>query len=157
MRNPTWSWGLLLSAVPWACSANEHSDRNEGARSGSSGSAGSNGGGKFSNAPTGTTATPAATVPGAGTPSMQGDSCDVVHLHTSPSTPDMLIVLDRSGSMGAEGRWVPSGDQRVHYDRALLPSTDSDDACVRAGMDACTEDLDCVPLMLCTAGQCTNP
>ena len=36
------------------------------------------------------------------------DQCDVVHLRTSPSTPDMLIVLDRSGSMGDEGRWQPS-------------------------------------------------
>jgi hypothetical protein len=48
------------------------------------------------------------------------------------------------------------GDQRVHYDRALLPSTDSDDACTSAGMPACTDDLGCVPPMLCTAGQCTS-
>jgi hypothetical protein len=62
---------------------------------------------------------------------MQGDSCDVVHLHTSPSTPDMLIVLDRSGSMGVEGRWTPSVDavraivnqlqSQIRFGLALFP------------------------------------
>jgi hypothetical protein len=36
------------------------------------------------------------------------DLCEVVHLTASPSTPDVLIVLDRSGSMEREGRWMPS-------------------------------------------------
>ena len=34
--------------------------------------------------------------------------CEVVHLTAKPSTPDILIVLDRSGSMQKEGRWMPS-------------------------------------------------
>lgn len=34
--------------------------------------------------------------------------CEVVHLTADPQTPDMMIVLDRSGSMTEGGRWQPS-------------------------------------------------
>ena len=34
--------------------------------------------------------------------------CEVVHVNANPATPDMLIVLDRSGSMTEGGRWMPS-------------------------------------------------
>jgi hypothetical protein len=37
-----------------------------------------------------------------------GNKCEVVHLTANPTTPDVLIVLDRSGSMDREGRWTPS-------------------------------------------------
>jgi hypothetical protein len=36
------------------------------------------------------------------------DVCEVVHLTADPQTPDMMIVLDRSGSMADGGRWQPS-------------------------------------------------
>jgi hypothetical protein len=41
-------------------------------------------------------------------PGSPGGVCEVAHLTASPDTPDMLIVLDRSGSMAVEGRWEPS-------------------------------------------------
>lgn len=48
----------------------------------------------------------APTLPGVGT---GGDGvCEVVHLVTDPQVPDMMIVLDRSGSMQEGGRWQPS-------------------------------------------------
>jgi hypothetical protein len=48
----------------------------------------------------------APTLPRVGT---GGDSvCEVVHLVTNPQVPDMMIVLDRSGSMEDGGRWQPS-------------------------------------------------
>lgn len=46
------------------------------------------------------------------------------------------------------------GDQRVHYDAALVPS--ADDACVSSGARTCDDDLDCTAPMLCVTEQCTS-
>jgi hypothetical protein len=62
------------------------------------------GGPNFGN-PTQSTMPPAA--PGTGVTPMS-NVCEVVHLMAQPTTPDILIVLDRSGSMAEEGRWMPS-------------------------------------------------
>jgi hypothetical protein len=40
--------------------------------------------------------------------SSDSNVCEVVHLVANPQTPDMMIVLDRSGSMEEGGRWQPS-------------------------------------------------
>jgi hypothetical protein len=59
------------------------------------------------------------------------DLCEVVHLTAKPTTPDILIVLDRSGSMQRDGRWVPSVQavrgitadlqSKVNFGLALFP------------------------------------
>lgn len=41
-------------------------------------------------------------------PVTKPEVCEVVHLSADPTTPDMMIVLDRSGSMQDAGRWMPS-------------------------------------------------
>jgi hypothetical protein len=43
-----------------------------------------------------------------GTPTGDPNVCEVVHLVANPQVPDMMIVLDRSGSMLEGGRWEPS-------------------------------------------------
>jgi Mg-chelatase subunit ChlD len=77
---------------------------NSGTAAGSgSGAAGSN---VFGNPNAGAPApTPGRAGGGALPPS---DICEAVHVNANPATPDMLIVLDRSGSMTEGGRWMPS-------------------------------------------------
>lgn len=41
-------------------------------------------------------------------PGQRPDVCEIVRLNADPQVPDMMIVLDRSGSMDDEERWVPS-------------------------------------------------
>jgi hypothetical protein len=53
------------------------------------------------------TGAPSTTAPITGARDPNG-LCQVVQLNATPSTPDMMIVLDRSGSMGVFGRWQPS-------------------------------------------------
>src|SRR5689334_1011788 len=103
---------LVVAAC--ACSASDEGSPHRGSgstlpggsptvgNSGSSGAAGT-GGGTFGNA---SQAMPSRPV---GDPSMTNpnNKCEVVHLTANPTTPDVLIVLDRSGSMDREGRWTP--------------------------------------------------
>jgi hypothetical protein len=72
---------------------------------------------------------PTTTIPKIGT----GDSnvCEVVQLVADPQVPDMMIVLDRSGSMQDGGRWMPSVSavrkitqqlqSRIRFGLALFP------------------------------------
>lgn len=64
--------------------------------------------------------------------------CEVVQLGTDPQTPDMMIVLDRSGSMQEAGRWQPSVsavrrvtaelETKIHFGLALFPDPGVRDA-----------------------------
>jgi hypothetical protein len=61
--------------------------------------------------------------------------CEVVHLSADPTVPDMMIVLDRSGSMQEAGRWTPSVsavrsvtmqlDAQIRFGLALFPDPDA--------------------------------
>jgi hypothetical protein len=37
-----------------------------------------------------------------------GSVCEVIRATADPQVPDMMIALDRSGSMTQGGRWAPS-------------------------------------------------
>jgi hypothetical protein len=77
------------------------------------------------------------------------DVCEVVHLTADPQTPDMMIVLDRSGSMTDGGRWNPSVsavrrittdlDTRIRFGLALFPDPANDSA----GSTTVTSLADC--------------
>jgi len=68
-------------------------------------------------------------------PTPRGDSCEVLQLVTEPVIPEMMIVLDRSGSMTEGGRWVPSVaavrsvttqlQSKIHFGLALFPDPDA--------------------------------
>jgi hypothetical protein len=45
---------------------------------------------------------------GSGNMPPSSDICEIVQVNANPATPDVLIVLDRSGSMTEGGRWMPS-------------------------------------------------
>jgi hypothetical protein len=72
---------------------------------------------------------------GAGDADGAGDSdgdgqdgiCEEVGVRADHTTPDMLIVLDRSGSMGDEGRWEPSRS-------AVVSVTGQLEAAIRFGL-----------------------
>jgi hypothetical protein len=53
--------------------------------------------------------------------------CEEVGVRADQTTPDMLIVLDRSGSMGDEGRWDPSR-------AAVVSVTEQLEAAIRFGL-----------------------
>jgi hypothetical protein len=60
--------------------------------------------------------------------------CEIVQLVTNPQVPDMMIVLDRSGSMEEGGRWDPSVSAvrkittdlqaRIRFGLALFPESE---------------------------------
>ncbi len=62
-------------------------------------------------------------------------ACEVVQLVTDPVIPEMMIVLDRSGSMTDGGRWDPSVaavrgvteklQDKIHFGLALFPNPDA--------------------------------
>ncbi len=74
--------------------------------------------------------------------------CEVVHLTADPQTPDMMIVLDRSGSMSEGGRWQPSVsavrrvatelESKIRFGLAMFPDPKVNP------MTAVTNTLDCV-------------
>jgi hypothetical protein len=92
------------------------------------GAAAAGSGGPAFNNPTQMTMAPV--TPGSGLGPMN-NLCEVVHLTAKPTTPDILIVLDRSGSMDRDGRWVPSVDavrsittdlqSQINFGLALFP------------------------------------
>ena len=91
---------LACSALSCACGADINSDSRRLQAPGSAGS-----GLPAAAAPTGTN--PAD--PGiAETSTQSGNVCEAVSLAANPQVPDMMIVLDRSGSMTEGGRWLPS-------------------------------------------------
>jgi hypothetical protein len=71
-------------------------------------------------------------------PTPGGDSCEVLQLVTEPVIPEMMIVLDRSGSMTEGGRWIPSVaavrrvteqlQAKIHFGLALFPDPDATSA-----------------------------
>src|SRR5688500_1262852 len=64
---------------------------------------------------------------GAGDGDGQDGICEEVGVRADQTTPDMLIVLDRSGSMGEEGRWEPSR-------AAVVSVTEQLEAAIRFGL-----------------------
>jgi Mg-chelatase subunit ChlD len=84
-----------------------------------------------------TAGTLAPIVPRMSTPSpeAEAEACEVVQLTAAPLVPDMMIVLDRSGSMDSGGRWLPSVaaiqrittalQARIRFGLALFPYPDS--------------------------------
>lgn len=61
-----------------------------------------------------------------------GEVCHEAHVDVRPQVPDMMIVLDRSGSMGEQGRWDPSLaavqrvtqqlQEKIRFGLALFPA-----------------------------------
>jgi hypothetical protein len=109
--NPRFAVALSLFALACGGDTGGPGGRNGGPRPGTgtaagsgSGTAGSNG---FGNPNQGGTPglVPVRAGSGALPPS---EICEAVHVNANPATPDMLIVLDRSGSMTEGGRWMPS-------------------------------------------------
>jgi von Willebrand factor type A domain len=78
-----------------------------------------------------TNAPPTATMPINKVGPSGSGTCDVIQLTAKPIIPDMMIVLDRSGSMEDGGRWMPSVNAvrsitmalqaRIHFGLALFP------------------------------------
>jgi hypothetical protein len=100
---------LALSLL-LACGA----DTSSGPRSGSGAASGAGAGvsvggaGGFENRnPTAGTSGTSGTGDFGGSPNDDG-VCEEIVAHAEPQTPDMMIVLDRSGSMEEGGRWDPS-------------------------------------------------
>jgi hypothetical protein len=87
--------------------------------------------------------------PGVSRPPAAGDACEVVQLVTEPVIPEMMIVLDRSGSMTEGGRWMPSVaavrsvteqlQSKIHFGLALFPDPDA----AASGIPAVTNITDC--------------
>jgi Mg-chelatase subunit ChlD len=168
--------GIVLLSALCACSANDDGSRSGASSAGSqhaststtNGAAGTGtASGAFSNPTLGNTPSNTGT-PGAN-PGSQSDQCDVVHLHTAPSTPDMLIVLDRSGSMGEEGRWQPSVaavqsivtqlQSQIRFGLALFPDpslgNNNNGGSVNVDISKCLNDPDpitCTTNLLADAG-----
>lgn len=139
------SVGLLLLGS--ACSAESTTPAERGARGGAttpdtraaagSGSAAANSGTIILPDPGSTVLPPPQT--GGVNPSRpasgNGDACEVVQLVTEPVIPEMMIVLDRSGSMTEGGRWMPSVaavrrvtqelQAKIHFGLALFPDPDA--------------------------------
>lgn len=102
----------FLGSLLLACSGDESmAERRNPSTSGSvTGTGGQSGTGGSDPGFGNPSATAGAAAPGAPTPSgpPPSDICEAVHVNADPQTPDMMIVLDRSGSMTEGGRWMPS-------------------------------------------------
>jgi hypothetical protein len=107
---------IAASALALGCSGDSQGDGPRrtgvppGGSSGSAGTAsgaGAGGTNGFGN-PNAGGMTPVGGAAGGGTMRPPGDICEAVHVSANPATPDMMIVLDRSGSMTQGGRWMPS-------------------------------------------------
>jgi hypothetical protein len=83
----------------------------------------------------------------------EGTACEVVQLVTEPVIPEMMIVLDRSGSMTEGGRWVPSVaavrsvteqlQSKIHFGLALFPDPDAAGSSNSGGGPTVTSITDC--------------
>lgn len=105
------------------------------------------------------------TVPSGNGPALQEGVCEAQRAHANPVTPDMLIVLDRSGSMEDEGRWAPSVDavrsvtqelgDAIRFGLALFPNQDmamNGGGLFGGGGASCTPGDVVVPVGDATAG-----
>src|SRR5690349_4009166 len=101
--------GLMLGSL--ACSADSDPSGRSGAGATSgSGGAGNGGAGAYNN-PDVNNPVPMGGASGMGLAGSSGDPsgvCEVIRANADPQIPDMMIVLDRSGSMTEGGRWRPS-------------------------------------------------
>jgi hypothetical protein len=102
----------LVACVP-ACSAENTPTCRDGTCGGSGPAAGSGGdGGNFN--PDNDNPLPTGGASGAGGLAAVGGGndpsgvCEIIRADADPQVPDMMIVLDRSGSMTEGGRWTPS-------------------------------------------------
>jgi hypothetical protein len=165
-------WLLALSACSSSNHGGDRSTNGSGLSPGSNGAGGS-GLGNFDNGAQGAKPNPVGNAPVSGNPGAQSGVCEVVHLNASPSTPDMLIVLDRSGSMQVEGRWVPSASavrslvnqlqSQIRFGLALFPDPAATGSGTNGGVQidasACISDPDpigCIGKLLADAGVTVN-
>ena len=177
MRNAATS--ILLICLCCACSASDDAGRGAGSSAGPgaaaggstvAGGSGGSGAAAFGNAPQGSNVTGQSGASAGTASGAQDGPCDVVHLNASPSTPDMLIVLDRSGSMGEEGRWMPSAaavrgiveslQAQIRFGLALFPDP-ATTAATTSSIDItpCLTDPDpvtCAANLLADAGVANN-
>lgn len=106
--------------------------------------------------PTSTVPTSSAPLPAAGSfaPPATGPGsqaidglCEVVQLVADPVVPDMMIVLDRSGSMTEGGRWAPSVSavrrvtaelqDRIRFGLAMFPDPGANPTAAVGGIAGC--------------------
>jgi Mg-chelatase subunit ChlD len=165
---------LAIFAVGWliaACGGGGDSGASSAVNGPARSSSAGGGANDFGNAPQGAaSAGRAAPAAGATGSTAQGRLCEVVHLDARPSTPDMLIVLDRSGSMGVEGRWQPSVSavrsivdglaSQIRFGLALFPDqTLTGGSSVQVDASPCLTDPDpigCLANLLVDAGVSVN-
>lgn len=132
-----------------------------GARAGAGGAADAENDG-FGN-PNAGSAAPSAGAPGALPPS---DVCEAVHVTANPQTPDMMIVLDRSGSMTEGGRWVPSVSalrrvtmelqSQIRFGLAMFPDPSMAPGVVQDVTDclAAPDPVACINALAAPSGAC---
>src|SRR5689334_10715584 len=115
-RLQCWVACASIACASIACGATAEDTARNGVRG-----AGTGGGAAFGNAGAAASAGTAGTN-GFGNPEMTNpiagtgqtinmppdDVCESIRITADPQIPDMLIVLDRSGSMTEGGRWTPS-------------------------------------------------
>jgi hypothetical protein len=172
------TFGLVLGSL--ACSA----DEDPSGRGGSSGAtgAGSGGAGAFNN--------PGINDPGINNPGTGGASgmgalsgtgggndpsgvCEIIRANADPTVPDMMIVLDRSGSMTEGGRWTPSVSalkrvtqelqSQIAFGLAMFPAPPPDPTMVFNDAFACLSApdpqacLDMIDAQACAPGGIVTP
>jgi hypothetical protein len=108
----------------------------------------------------------------AGTGSPTG-VCEVIRATADPQVPDMMIVLDRSGSMTQGGRWMPSVSaiksvteqlqSQIAFGLALFPAPPPDPSMVLGDTFMCITApdpqacLDMIDLQACAPGGIITP
>jgi hypothetical protein len=164
-----------------ACSAEDTPTCRGGACGGSGASAGSGGsggsGGNFNPDPNNPMPNGGASgvggfaaVGGASDPS---GVCEIIRADADPQVPDMMIVLDRSGSMTEGGRWTPSVSalkrvtmelqSQIAFGLAMFPAPPPDPSMVIGGAFACLTApdpqmcLDMIELQSCAPGGVITP
>jgi len=96
------------------------------------------------------------------------DVCEVVRLSANQVTPDMMIVLDRSGSMQDAGRWSPSVSAvrkvtmelgtKINFGLALFPDPTASRGRPSGGLIDCIVDPQaCADTSTCAAGKVVVP
>lgn len=164
----------MLGAL--ACSADEEPSGRGGA---SGNGAGGNAGGSFNN-PDANNPQPmggaSGMMIGGGVGGVGGDPngvCEVIRANADPQVPDMMIVLDRSGSMTEGGRWVPSVSaiksvtmqlqSQIAFGLAMFPAPPPDPSMVIGDAFACITMpdpqmcLDAIDAAACMPGGIITP
>jgi hypothetical protein len=162
--------GWLAGAL--ACSADDL--RMGGSGSGSQAGVGAGAGGAFGNPEVNNpqpTAGASGMTAGAGGLAGTGNPtgvCEVIRATADPQVPDMLIVLDRSGSMTMGGRWTPSVSaiktvtvalqSQIAFGLAMFPEPPADPSMVIGDALACLSApdpqmcLDMIDAQACAPG-----